>query len=215
MLKVIVFNAKYPRAGKDTAADHMANLINVEGSNLVAYRKAFKDKLMEATAKMLNISLPHFLLNYACKTEDVYEAKYMFGKLPEWWKDVPMHSLGGEYVSKRQALIYCSEELFKPLLGLEVFGQILADTLPEEGVVLVSDSGFSEELLPVIRKVGKENVTVCRIHREVKSPTKDSRSMLTPEMFDSSMCPQFVDIVNSGTEEEFLVKVENTLGDLI
>ncbi len=214
MLKVIVLNAKYPRSGKDTAADHMVELINSdEETFLPAFKMNFKDKLITATAKMLCIDEWVFLKDYDTKTEDVKASKYMFGTLPEWWKDMPLYEINGRLFSKRQALIYCSEELFKVMLGDQVFGDMFVEGLPEEGLVFVGDSGFVSELLPVIEKVGKEQVLVCRVHRDVQSDVYDSRSMLTEEMFEENTCPAFTDVYNNGTEEEFTAKVEKLIGD--
>ncbi|CAH9014528.1 putative P-loop containing nucleoside triphosphatehydrolase [Vibrio phage 501E54-1] len=213
MLKVVVMNAKYPRSGKDTAADHMVDLINSdEETFLPAFKKNFKDKLITATAKMLCIDEWVFLKDYDSKTVDVKESEYMFGDLPEWWKDVPLYMVNGRMFSKREALIYCSEELFKVMLGDRVFGDMLVADLPKEGVVFVGDSGFVSELLPVIEKVGVENVLVCRVHRDLKSDVYDSRSMLTEEMFEEKTCPTFIDVYNDGTEDQFKAMVTFKIG---
>jgi hypothetical protein len=214
-------NANTMRAGKDTAANHLVELINSQDSDLVAHKRNFKDKLIEASATMLNISVKEFLEYYDIKTEDVPK-NYKENKLNilqlihsykyDWWKDVPMYTIGGRYFSKREALIYCSESLFKPLLGKEVFGKMCVENLPEKGITILGDGGFAEEALPIIRELGKDNVLIVRIYRDIESNTKDSRSLLKEEDFLDEYRPFFVDIINNGSLEDFKRKVEEGFG---
>lgn len=99
-----------------------------------------------------------------------------------------------------------SENVIKPSFGKDAFGKAFVNSLPEEGIVFVSDSGFPEELQPVIDHVGSDNVLVVRIQREGCSFEGDSRDYLTPEMFEDKV--QFYQVMNNGTEKEFLESVE-------
>ena len=221
MRKCIIMNANTVRAGKDTSANHMVQLINSQESNLVAHKRNFKDKLIEATATMLNIPVEEFLAYYDHKTV-MLPKPYKEDKLCivallhahkyEWWKDVPMYNVGDKLFSKRQALIHCSETLFKPLLGKEVFGQMFVESLPEEGITFSGDGGFFDEAMPVIRELGKENVLIVRITRDIESDVVDSRSLLKPEDFPPESRPCFLDVENSGSVEDLKRKVEEGVG---
>ena len=221
MRKCTIMNSNTPRGGKDTSANHMVELINSQEGNLVAHKRNFKDKLIEATATMLNISVEEFLEYYDTETKEVPKS-YKEGSLDfvqqlhthkhEWWKDVPMYYIGLKGFSKRQALIYCSETLFKPLLGKEVFGQMFVESLPEEGITFSGDGGFPDEAIPVIRELGKENVLIVRITRDIESDVVDSRSLLKPEDFPPESCPCFLDVENSGSVEDLKRKVEEGVG---
>lgn len=203
MLKVVVFNSP-PRSGKNIAADHMCNTINTLGSNLIAYHKAFKDELFKICANTLGVSVEEYQTDYDRQTPDKV-----------WWmKDLVSISTSAsmkvqgekKLYSQREFLIHMSENVIKPSFGKDAFGKAFVNSLPEEGIVFVSDSGFPEELQPVIDHVGAENVLVIRIQREGCSFEGDSRDYLTPEMFDDKV--QFYQIVNNGTEKEFLEGVE-------
>jgi len=217
LCKCVIMNANTMRAGKDTSANHMVQLINSQEGNLVAHKRNFKDKLIEATATMLNIPVEEFLEYYDTETKEVPHVyskdrlcivALLHAHKYEWWKDVPMHNVGGKLFSKRQALIYCSETLFKPLLGKEVFGQMFVESLPEEGITFSGDGGFSDEAMPVIRELGKENVLIVRITRDIKSDVVDSRSLLKPEDFQPHQRPCFLDVENDGSVEDLKRKVE-------
>ncbi|CAL9979449.1 deoxynucleoside monophosphate kinase [Vibrio phage F99] len=221
MRKCIIMNANTVRAGKDTSANHMVELINSQEGNLGAHKRNFKDKLMEATATMLNIPVEEFLEYYDTEAKEV---PYVYSKdrlcivaqlhahKYEWWKDVPMYNIGGKLFSKRQALIYCSETLFKPLLGKEVFGQMFVESLPEEGITFSGDGGFPDEAMPVIRELGKENVLIVRITRDIESTVVDSRSLLKPEDFPPESRPCFLDVGNNGSVVDLKRKVEEGVG---
>ncbi len=193
MLQVMVFNAK-PRAGKDFSANFLANSL---GNTAVL---SFKDKLILAASNFLGITSEQFLEGYDKKTEECLEdwngGVYDYYSI-EWFKDVPMYSVNGKLYSKRGILIHVSENVLKPLFGEEVMGLALVNDLPEDGYVFVPDSGFHKELMPVIDAVGKDNVTVVRLHRDGCDFGLDSRSYLNEEDFDEDCRPNFVDIDNN------------------
>lgn len=197
MLKVIVFNGP-ARSGKDSASSYMSEIMNN------SYHLAFKDELFKICANTLSISVEDYQTDYDRQTPDKV-----------WWmKDLVSISTSASMVSPREQnnfsqrdfLIHMSENVIKPSFGKDAFGKAFVNSLPEEGIVFVSDSGFPEELQPVIDHVGTENVLVIRIQREGCSFEGDSRDYLTPEMFDDKV--QFYQIVNNGTELEFLKNVE-------
>ncbi|WNO47323.1 hypothetical protein [Vibrio phage vB_VibM_10AMN] len=207
MLKVAVFNGP-PRSGKGVAASHMKKLINTVDTNLPAFHMEFKDELFKICANTLSISVEDYQTDYDRQTPDKV-----------WWmKDLVSISTSASMVSPREQnnfsqrdfLIHMSENVIKPSFGKDAFGKAFVNSLPEEGIVFVSDSGFPEELQPVIDHVGAENVLVIRIQRNGCSFEGDSRDYLTPEMFNDKV--QFYQITNNGTEMEFLEGVEELVG---
>ncbi len=217
-LKVVVFNGP-PRCGKGIATKHLANLVNQPESFLTGHIREFKDELFKIAANTLGLSVAEFKKGYDQTLvefygEDSIELKYAVmdidGDENSWVKDHPWYDVEGKVYSKREWLIHISENVVKPAFGEEAFGNAMVSSLPEEGIVFVSDSGFASELQPVIDHVGAENVLVVRIQRDGCSFDNDSRDYLTPEMFNSKV--EFFQVVNNVTEEKFLVEVENVVG---
>lgn len=206
MLKIVVFNGP-ARSGKNIAAEHMCEI------SVNSYHKAFKDELFKICANTLGISVETFKDGYDETLGEVSKRrgfKLLSHEDPNmWFKDYTgniSQRVRGEQYSKREFLIHMSENVIKPSFGKDAFGKAFVNSLPEEGVVFVSDSGFKEELQPVIDHVGADNVLVIRLVRDGCSFDGDSRDYLTPEMFEDKV--QFYQIVNNGTEQEFLDNVE-------
>lgn len=203
MLKVVVFNAP-PRAGKDHACQVLIDNINTEGTSLTAHHRSFKDELFRVTSNLLGISVVRFLVGYNDPCE--------FSKTG-WLKDLPMYNIAGKMYSKREALIHTSENVIKPSFGKNAFGEISARNLPEEGIVFFSDSGFAEELQPIIDKVGDKNVLVVRIHRERCSFENDSREYLKEESFSKDV--RIVDRDNNSDIRCFNLDMIKTVKEFI
>ena len=147
--KVVLFNAP-PEAGKDVAAKHCAKVFGME-------HKEFKGKLYDIVQCLYTL------------TDDQLETL----KLREN-KEVPTELLGG--LSLRQALIHISENIIKPNFSKSYFGDSLAKSINSD--TAVSDSGFIDELMRVVDKVGEDNVLVVRIHRDGYTFDGDSRSYI-------------------------------------
>lgn len=191
MSKVVVFNGP-PGSGKDTAA-HAANRIAsvLQNSSEV---KQFKDKLFTLTAEMYSVPRDLF-------TGEMYTREN---------KERPYITLGG--LSPRQALIRVSEDIMKPAFGKDYFGKALAAEIYKE-YTFVSDSGFMDELVPVINRVGPENVLVVQITREGCSFDNDSRDYLDPdELFYRNVSVVSIDNPE-GQEEEFVELVLDVIGE--
>ena len=213
MLKVILFNAA-PRAGKGVAASTLQSHITDLGGK--ASVREFKDELFKIAANALNTSVEAFKVNYDLQVKDVDSVDRSWALLEgnrrgtkvtdeTWWKDVPTISSGGMFYSQRSWLIHISENVIKPSFGEKAFGNMLGNSLPAEGTVLISDGGFASELIPVIEKVGEDNVTVVRLHREGCDFSNDSRNFLTEDMFNANI--KFMDITNNGSLDEFELKL--------
>ena len=220
MLKVIVKNGA-PRSGKGIAAKHMTDLVNNSEEFLTAFHMEFKDELFKVAANTLGISVEDFLHGYDKTVGELYEDDEIglnFALMDEgvteesWVKDCPWYQVNDTVMSKRQWFIHMSENVIKPSFGASAFGDMFVNSMPEEGLVFCSDSGFPEELQPVIDHVGVENVLVVRIHRDGCTYEGDSRSMLTEDMFEENSCPAFTDVYNNGSEEQFKAMITFKIG---
>lgn len=83
----------------------------------------------------------------------------------------------------RQCYINHSEKYMKPLYGKDIFGKLFARRVDyiqyqQKRTILVADSGFTEESMPAINKLGAENCCLIRIHRPGYDYSFDSRSYL-------------------------------------
>lgn len=173
--RVVVFNGP-PGCGKDHAAEYIWRMF------FKSMRRQFKDQLFKVTAAIF--AVPQHNLEHTWYTREL--------------KEQPREELNG--FSPREALIYVSEHIIKPNMGSRYFGEALAKQL-QPGLTLVSDSGFTEELLPVIEEVGHENILVVRVFGR-GSYEGDSRSYI-PVTFMNAHGVEFIDIENTGTIEEF------------
>ena len=203
MLKVVVFNGP-PRSGKGIIAKYLTDGINTEDNSIPSFHMEFKDELFKVCANFLGGTVGSFLQYYDLKTLEVL-TNPVEGNYPEWFKDfkgTTSQRVVNTNYSKREFLIHVSENVIKPSFGNSAFGTALVNNLPEEGYVFISDSGFKDELQPVIDRVGEDNVLVVRINREGCTFEGDSRNYLDPEMFNNKV--KFMDVTNNETEEQFL-----------
>ena len=216
-LKVVVFNAP-PRLGKGVAAEHMIKLTNTDDHFYTAYHREFKDSLFKLCAAMYGVSVDEFLEEYDeesvksptgwCKDMDTFSINSDIYSDCNCWRDCHCGHLGVEkFYSQRSSLIHMSENIIKPVFGKDAFGKAMVASLPEQGIVFISDGGFSEELLPVIDHVGQDNVLVVKIHRKGVDFTGDSRAYLdNKDLGEKPVC--MVDVDNDYTLEQFLANIE-------
>ena len=148
---IVIFNGP-PGSGKDEGAIIFKMLGSVHLS--------FKEELFKATVKEFGVTLEWFMKDY-----DNREIK-----------ERPQVELRGK--SRREALIYTSEVIIKPKYGKRFFGDKVAEAIDSRGDYVLSDGGFTEEALPIIEKVGVENVLIVRLFREGFSFEGDSRRYL-------------------------------------
>lgn len=200
MSKVILFNAP-PYAGKDLAVSFLMNEINGDtSSSVTAHHMSFKGKLIKMAALFFNLTVDEFMVNYnAGNKETGFHKDKLLSHL----------TISGKMYSQRTALIHVSEKVAKPMFGEAVFGVALANDISRvEGssIILVSDSGFDLELMPVAELVGPENVLVIQIYRDGCSYSSDSRSYLNPELHPDSF---FLNITNDGTKDCFFRRVKD------
>lgn len=166
-----------PRSGKDTSAE-----ILVRVTPRVVEHLKFASTLKQMTHRL-------------------YGVTDLFG-VSESEKDTPNSLFYG--ATPRQAYIAVSETLMKPLHGRDFFGQALLRQmrgLPHAHAYVVSDSGFAEEAVPIIREFGAENCLQVRLNRRGTSFAGDSRSHWTLDSVRS------IEIWNSTDDLEVLEQV--------
>jgi len=188
MARVILMNGA-PRAGKDTAAKIITRYMGSLGCETI--QANFKTELVKLTAALLGLTVDEFLVDYDKRLPD-----------GSWHKDKPQFIFRGDLISQRQALIHTSENVIKPVFGNDVFGKLEAAKIDQntDHVHVFSDSGFDEELTPIIEKVGFKNLFLFRIHCDGCDFKGDSRKHLKlPPHPLVNQC----DIYNDGTLPEF------------
>lgn len=179
--KVIILNGP-PGSGKDWGAQYFTEMYG-------AWHKEFKETLFGIAKAMTRLS------------EEEWEDIYTRGL-----KEVPTEKCFGR--SPRQLLIDISEKMCKPQFGKDYFGQAAAKSL-QPGLNVFSDGGFSEELIPIIEKVGEENIVVARVKRQGCSFEGDSRNYLYDSM-EGLQNILMLDIFNDGTDG-FTEELEDVL----
>lgn len=150
MVSIILLNGP-PRSGKDTAA-----------AAIVEAMQAFHYKMSHP----LKVAVPAFF--------GLEDQKFAL----ERQKDEKLQELFG--VSFRQAQINLSEDWAKPTFGKDVFGHIAVRHLRNHSgpgrVCVVSDSGFVEEIVPIVDAFGHRNVLIIQLRRDGCTFEGDSRS---------------------------------------
>ena len=185
MSKVIILNAP-PSSGKDVAAEWIVSKYN-------AQHLRFKDQLYKVAAQVAGIDLTRMV--YLATERELKE------------KPAKFFRVNNKYVSPRQWLIHCSENIVKPLLGKDFFGRSLVNSITEP-LVIVSDGGFEEELLPLI--TAGHDIYVLRIERDGYTFELDSRNY-----FPTSPLYKTILLTNNSTLEHYESKVYNTVDDIL
>jgi hypothetical protein len=180
-MKVLFLNG--PRkSGKDTASNHLKAAL----PGVVQYK-------MTAPS---DLALPAF-----------------FGITPERWaylreegKTLPSAELFG--FSTVEVLISFWEEWVKPKFGPDIAGFLAAQQLrgvPDDALVVVSDSGFRDEVAALALQAGPANCLLLQISRDGKTFDGDSRSYV--DLTDLGV--PLIEIHNEdGMEADFLARVE-------
>ena len=173
MTKVLLLNGP-PGSGKDI----LASFINVQYNSptspfereYIIVKEKFAKPLKEANAVL-----------YGFSVEDLYNPD---SDLYKWENDLkeketPREELGGK--SWRQVNIDLSELYIKKVAGKDFFGHsFVRRTLgwPEDTIFVVSDSGFTAEAEPIVKKFGPDNVLVIKIIADGKDFSNDSREYI-------------------------------------
>lgn len=211
---VINLNAP-PQAGKDTLCQLLKEKIN--NPRFTVVHMEFKSMLFDVAIRAAGLTPKLWFA--------LYEREYKERKCPYLL-------VNGEQVSPRDWMIHCSENIMKPTIGKDVFGQAFANSLQElqknsapgeELVVVVSDGGFIEESIPVVNLVDPDNYFLVRIHRRKEDGSEynfdgDSRRYLYAKEFPQNLRPFETDIMNEegdaeGTVQKICDFVEDVYGE--
>ena len=159
-MKIFILNGP-ARSGKDSLADFVVSKDNT------FVKMKFATPIKRSVKCFFNVSDDEW---------DIFDNATML-------KDFPHKTFLGS--SCRQAQIDFSERFIKPVYGSDTFGKILVNDILQELDknpninIIISDSGFVEEAIPVIEEFGKENVILVRISRSGYTFENDSRRYLT------------------------------------
>lgn len=157
MGQVIIFNGP-PGSGKDEACRFLVSHFGFK-------HLSFKHQLFVETIKLFDVNEQWFM--------DGYEDRDI--------KERPEELLGGR--SRRQALIYTSEDVLKPKFGKGIFGEQASKQINSVSDYCFSDGGFTEELVPIINTAGAENVCLVQLLRDGSSFANDSRRYINGTNF--------------------------------
>ena len=176
---VILLNSP-PNSGKDTICKAICEVTG-------ASHNEFKHHLYKCAATLFNMELTKFIdLATGRNTKEVPIPSLKLDRKQYFRLCDVMERVWGLMaesddieISPREALIYTSEVVVKPNFGVEYFGNMATNNINLETGAVFSDSGFNEELTPIINRVGAKNVFVVQLSREGTTFDGDSRNYLT------------------------------------
>lgn len=117
----------------------------------------------------------------------------------------PQEGDGFYKLSPRQALIYVSEVMVKPLLGSDYFGRERLKLISKPGLYVDDSSGFPEELIGLDPKC----TAIIQIHGRGEFGPSDTRQYIElPGAHNFK-------VDNSGSLEEFKEQIERVVFDLL
>lgn len=166
--KAILLNGP-PGCGKDTAAAIARNYL--DGKHHVRSFQGFKTAHHKFANPLKAAAHTLYGLPFSA---DYYEKEFGHD-----WKNKPQVEFFGK--TPREIYISLSEDFAKVHGGEQFFGRIAARAIALEkstNVFVFSDSGFADEAIPVIQRLGVSNVLVVEIERSGTSFAGDSRSYI-------------------------------------
>lgn len=170
---IILFNGP-PGTGKDAAADYF----KAHGFKHLS----FKYQLFKETIKYFAVDEKWFMDGYKDREE----------------KERRSALLG--HMSRREAMIYVSEQVIKPRKGLDYFGQLVANEIDLSKNYCISDGGFIDELVPVINKVGSDNFVLVQLTRDGHDYSTDSRRYL-----DGNLFHEYINTTKTPVEKKYVL----------
>jgi hypothetical protein len=202
-MKVILLNGP-PRSGKDLLGELLRQ--DLHGKKIVKICK-MADHLKRISHRMMEEICPQHTPLGSWRS-DHFESR----------KDQPIDWLGGGAVggmTPRRFYIEVSERFMKPLFGDDYFGRYLASRLEQWDVIggdvaIVTDCGFRDETIPIVKMFGPSRVTLVRIRREGHLFVGDSRGYI--DLWDLGV--RCVDLVNPSTRDGFLASAKDALPEI-
>lgn len=218
--KIVLFNGP-ALSGKDSVVEFLS------GEGLQFESSECKKKLHELTMEYFSLPEERYweIYNSRVLKENPLEeftvplwvasrmeekVKQYFGYTYRLWNgESPFSEV---YLSSRKALILISEFVIKPSYGGDYFGRCRAESIDLGGNQLYIDGscGFAEELIPLIIKLGQENILLIRVHRPGHTFEGDSRDYILGRAITNTH-----DVHNDGTEAEYNEKVKTLVEDFI
>ena len=219
MSKIILFNSP-KNVGKSKAIEYLrdkgVSLISAECKeplhNLTMTLFGVKpERYWEIynTRELKEVPLPEFTVKLTLRETSWLEN--LVGDLPD-------HSLlqydpkyrGSIFkLSIREAMIYVSEVIVKSRFGEDWFGQARVRKMkgfdgycPFPPIFCDDSCAFVDELHPLIKYLGQENILLLRIHRDGFTFEGDSRDYIPDGVITNT-----VDVYNNGTEQEYFDKI--------
>lgn len=180
----IIFNGP-PNCGKNYAVDYIEK---VDRPTTPVNHIMFKERLFELTISIFDI--PDYIFFELYNNRETKEQ-------PTSWLN---------NMSPREALIYVSEVIIKPLFGNDYFGRYAATKL-KVGFNLFSDGGFVDEIFPIYEESHK--TYIVQIHRDGFDFSNDSRSYLKPEDLPDDV--EFITVDNNSHLEFFEYQLSNIM----
>lgn len=157
---IIIFNGP-PGTGKDEACLFFTQ----KGFTHLS----FKHELYKETVKYFGVSMDWFMNGYIDRSV----------------KEQKEETLGGR--SRREAMIYVSEEVIKPKFGSDYFGLQAATKIKKGRDYCFSDGGFVDEIMSVINTSEAERCIIVQLTRDGCDFSSDSRRYI-----DGNLAEQFI-----------------------
>lgn len=170
---IIIFNGP-PGSGKDEAA----SFFQARGFKHLS----FKHVLFRETIAYFGVSKEWFMEGYNDRAT----------------KEKPEEFLDG--MSRREAMIFVSEEVTKPAFGNDVFGVAVAEEIEDGYDYCVSDGGFVEELAPIINRIGSDNIVLVQLTRDGCDYSSDSR-----RYFDGNLVHEYTISKNTPIQQNHVL----------
>jgi hypothetical protein len=161
--KIILFNGP-PRCGKSLGAAFVANFVRDNSDWMKPEVMDFAEPLKKAA---------HALF---CAFHD-----WGYYDRPDGESQKSLASGDFLGLSPREAYIALSEDFLKPKFGEAVIGYLMRKRICRSKwshVVVIPNSGFIEELAPLVDLVGQRNIMVIEVHMAGKTFEGDSRGYI-------------------------------------
>lgn len=211
--KLVILNAP-PKVGKDSSAEYIAKSLG-DTINLVS----FKEPSFGMVLPIFGISHRYF---FECYNDPILKEKpnpklvitqevYLrlcrvkgvgFLKQGESYTDLPDMVM----ISPRDAMIYVSECIAKPLFGDDVFGKRILNQIKEGKINLCTDGDDIAEIVPSINHLGKDNVSIIRIFKQGYDFSPGYGKYLTNELTTYNAC-----IYNNSSTQDFHTEMLETV----
>lgn len=169
---IVIFNGP-PGSGKDEAAKLFSNR---------GFRHlSFKEELFKETVKLFDVDMDWFMSGYNDRSVKERKEDRLKG------------------MSRREAMIYTSEDVIKPKYGKSYFGEQVCKRIEEHVNYAVSDGGFVEEIVPLIRNTINNNIVIVQLTRKNCSYSADSR-----RYFNGTLIKEYISGDYTPIEEEYV-----------